>query len=305
MKNIIFRNFSTTDAEPITTLQELCIKECHDTGILKKGFWLSPFFKNGKNIHIATNLAGEVLAYAAICPSYYSRTLDAHILWIDIRVNPNTENFIQLKNILLEWLINRGHEIKDEENIPHAAIGATYFENGKASIEFLSNREFSHFETILAMRKDLSLAIPSLRTPKRVEIQQWQMESQTEQEIFLSTQKDAFGYQSWDLPSLQHFLKSNLWKGGTTYAAFCNQQLISCVMVLSNGLIDTVFTIPAWRRNGIAKVLFSKILGYLKENNHSFAWLELLSSNLATMSLYQSLGFEVFKKEISLGYMLD
>ena len=97
---------------------------------------------------------------------------------------------------------------------------------------------------------------------------------------------------------------SRLWQGGTTITAFVDDKIIGSVMALSNGLIDYVFVLPEYRRKGLASALVSKALEYLKKQNHSQAWLEVYSHNLAAVSLYQNFGFEIFQKEISLGLTL-
>jgi hypothetical protein len=82
------------------------------------------------------------------------------------------------------------------------------------------------------MRKDLTIEIPKIRTPQGVDIQQWRMDSQTKQEMFLSAHEAAFGYRLMDLASLCHHTESKLWKDGVSMVAFYNQKIIRCVITL-------------------------------------------------------------------------
>jgi GNAT superfamily N-acetyltransferase len=305
MEEILFRNFKPSDAENMVALQTRCINYCSDTSVFEAGFWFAPGFNDGKNIIIATLLSGEIIGYAAITPSYFARTLDARILWFDLRVDPIHKKCIALKDALLHKIFMLGREIKNELKLDRAAVAATYFSTGKSSIEYLSKQGFCHFESALAMRKKLSKTIQIFHQPSDIEILEWRMPSQSDQENFLTANEAAFGYQSWDIDSLQHFMNSKLWNKGIAVTAFFKGKVISSVMVLSNGLMETVFTIPNWRRKGIARILVSRALQFLYENGHQQAWLEVLSNNIGAQSLYRSFGFKAFKEELSLGFLLE
>ena len=114
-----------------------------------------------------------------------------------------------------------------------------------------------------------------------------------------------FGYPLGRLDLLEHFTKSELWRGGTTFTVFAGKEIIASVMALSNGLLDYVFVISDWRGKGIAKILVTEALKFLYDQGHLQAWLEVFSHNQAAINLYHLFGFETFKEEISLGYLLN
>ena len=207
--------------------------------------------------------------------------------------------------MLLDRIIQRGYEIKKEEQRKRAAIGATYFAQGKASIDYLKSRGFTHFETMLAMHRDLADPIPKFEQVPKISIKPWKMETRSEKEEYFTARTMAFGYPLGRLDLLEHFTNSDLWRGGTTYTAFSNGKIIASVMVLANSLLDYVFVLPKWRRKGLAKVLMCDALRFLNVRGHERAWLEVFSHNEAAVNLYQGLGFETFKEEISLGLLLE
>lgn len=57
------------------------------------------------------------------------------------------------------------------------------------------------------------------------------------------------------------------------------------------GHILNVAVHPAYRRKGIARRLLDIVLGWLKEKECRFIYLEVRTSNLAARKLYESLGF--------------
>ena len=306
MTKIEIRNFQTQDAPDMVTIQNRCLKITPDTGQFEPGFWLSPGFDNGKNIFIAQAAGAQIVGYAATSSAYYSNTLEARVFWIDLRTDPDFDKDLGIKDRLLEKIIQRGYEIKTEENRDRAAVGATYFAQGQESIDYLKSHGFRHFESMLAMRINLSDAfIPGFNLVSGIEVRSWRIESREEKIAYLKARETAFGYPLGRLDLLEHFTHSELWQGGTTFTAFSDRKIVASVMALSNGLLDYIFVIPEWRSKGIAKVLIAKALKFLQERGHSQAWLEVLSHNQAAIGLYQTLGFETFKEEISLGYLLD
>jgi GNAT superfamily N-acetyltransferase len=306
MKNVKYRNFHPDDAQAMTVLQHRALEYCPDTGKFEAGFWLSPGFQEGKNIMIAETTDSRIVGYAAISSAYYSNTLEARVFWIDLRSDPDLDGDSTIKDNLLEKIIQRGWEIKSEENRDCAAVGATYFAQGQNCIDYLKSHGFAHFETMLAMRRNLSEPIPIVERIATIEIKSWKMEKRSEKLAYLQARELAFEYPLGSVELLEHFSRSELWQGGTSFAAFADQgKIIASIMALSNGLLDYVFVIPEWRRKGIAKILVAKALDFLRSNGHSQAWLEVYSHNQAAINLYHQFGFERFKEEISLGHMLD
>jgi len=305
MKNVKFRNFYPDDALAMVELQSRCLENNHDTGKFEPGFWLSPGFQEGKNIIIAEDTDTGMIGYAAISSAYYSNTLDARVFWIDLRTYPDLDKCLKIKDSLLEQVIRRGREIKIEEKRERAAVGATYFAQGQKSIDYLKSRGFEHFESMFAMRRNLSDPIPEPRSIPEIQIKSWKMATRADKKAYLQARELAFGYPLGRIDLLEHFTKSELWQRGTTFTAFSERKIVASVMALSNGLLDYIFVIPTWRGKGIAQALITDALKFLKDQDHTYAWLEVLSHNQAAVSLYQGMGFETFKEEISLGYLLD
>ena len=111
MNHIEIRNFQPEDEPAMIEIQHRCVDICPDTGKFEPGFWLSPGFGNGKNIFIAEDANEKIVGYAATTSAYYSNKLEARIFWMDLRSDPDIDHDLEIKDALLEKIIQRGHEI--------------------------------------------------------------------------------------------------------------------------------------------------------------------------------------------------
>jgi ribosomal protein S18 acetylase RimI-like enzyme len=291
-------------------LQGSCVAACPDTGRFPAEFWHGPGFDGGKNIFCAVDGQDELLGYVAICPSYVSRHLGARLLWIDLRADPERQDAEAIKDVLLERARTRAYEIARQRPEEEFAISATYFSAGQASIQYLKARGFAHYQTCYAMRRDLSEPVPDLPAPSGVEIRPWLMETEAEQRAYLAAYEMAFQNDAKSLEEWQHFMRSEHWSVGTTFAAFADDQVVGSVAIWYRpgsrwgARTEHVFVIPQWQRRGIARCLLGQSLLYLRERELAHAELEVDGANRPALSLYRSLGYRVHKEEVSLGLPL-
>lgn len=79
------------------------------------------------------------------------------------------------------------------------------------------------------------------------------------------------------------------------YVAIDNDRVTGYIIV--NCIVDEMYlldiaTHPGYRRQGVARRLFDKVLKTAADNRISFITLEVRKSNASAISLYTSLGFE-------------
>ncbi len=310
VKGVTIRDFVPGDAPRMAEVQARCLAVSPDTGRFPPEFWHGPGFGNGANIFCAVDGQDELLGYAAISPSYISRHLKARILWLDLRADPQRAEAEAIKDILFEKAFVRAHEIARGLPDEKAALSATYFSAGRASIEYLKAKGFVHYQTCYTMQRDLSEPVPALPVPVGVEIRPWRMETEAEQRAYLAAYDEAFQSDAKSLEELQHFMQSAYWSVGTTFTAFADDLVVGSVAIWywpgskSAARTEHVFVIPPWRRQGIARYLLREGLLFLQERGLAYAELEVDGANKPALSLYQSLGYRVHRDEISLGFPL-
>jgi ribosomal protein S18 acetylase RimI-like enzyme len=292
-------------------VQARCVATCLDTSRFPLGFWHGPGFDQGRNIFCAANEQEGLLGYAALSPTYVSRHLKARVLWLDVRADPERADAEAIKDILFEKAYTRAHEIARELPDEKVAMSATYFVEGEASIEYLQAKGFQHYQTCYTMRRDLHEPMPDMTLPAGVEVRPWRMENEAEQQTYLAAYDIAFQDESKNLEELQHFMQSEHWSVGTTFTAFASDQIVGSVAIWYHpdskwaGKTEAVFVIPQWRRRGIARYLLREAMLCLQERGLAHAELEMDSTNEPALTLYESLGYHVYKEEVSLGLLLD
>lgn len=316
MGEMTIRSFVSGDALRMADIQKKHVEISHDASILSPGFFHAPGFENGRNIICAVDHEGWLVGYAAICPAHRSGKFGgAHVLWLDLRVDPALVEGDRLRDTLLEQAAARAREIKAALSAERVLLSATYFAAGVSSIEYLLSRGFQYYESTYTMRRNLFDPIPAAPTPEGVEVRSWRMESEAEQRAYLAASASALRDAAWKFGELQHFMKSELWSVGTTFTAFAGGEVVGSVMVWYDpnlqwnkerlGFTERLFVIPPWRKRGIANRLLTEGMRYLRRRGMAQAELQLVSDNRRTVVLYEALGYYVYKEEVSLGMVLE
>jgi ribosomal protein S18 acetylase RimI-like enzyme len=311
MERVVIRNYVPADAPHVAEVQERCVAVCPDTGRFPASFWNRPGFEDGENIFCAVDDQEQLLGYAALSPSYVSPHLEARVLWMDLRVDPARQDAGALKELLYWRVYVRAHEIARRVAGERVALSATYFSTGQASIDYLKDKGFSHYQTCHALRRDLEEPVPELPLPQGVEVRAWRMDAEAEQRAYLEAYEAAFQNESKPLQELQHFMQSEQWSVGTTFTAFAGERVVGSVAAWykpgsrAGGKTEAVFVVPEWRRRGLARYLLRESVLFLRERGLAFAELEMDSENGPARALYESLGYRVCQDEVSLGLLLE
>jgi ribosomal protein S18 acetylase RimI-like enzyme len=311
--SITLRPFVPDDAPKMVALQARCLEISPDISLLPAGFYHGPKFEGGKNILCAVDANDEHVGHAMVVPGYISYRLDAWMLWMDVRADPDIANTESLHDTLLEKITGRAREIAARLD-RRAMLYATYFAKGKSSIAYLKSKGFEHFESIYQMRRDLSQPLPDPLYPEGVEVREWRMETDAAVHRYIEAYNATFADQMLDVEELQHFMGADVWQDGTTISAFAGDNLVGSVMVYYQpdaaknpnrvGATEYVFVHPDWRMRGIARYLLAQAMAYLKARGMAYASLEVQVENPRALSVYEAVGYTVHQEEVSLGKWL-
>jgi len=145
--------------------------------------------------------------------------------------------------------------------------------------------------------RDISASFPAVpQLPTGIEIRPWPMRSSAEKEVYLRADQSIF-------PNDYSMEMLNYMQGGPVWfvmAAFHGDKLIGSSMSWGTevGITERLFTLPGWRRKGIAKGLLAASLQQHRELGRTHVSAAVSGSNVAGEALLRSAGFEREAKQI-------
>ena len=304
------------DIASVLELQKAHAEVYPDARVIPGDLYLSPGFGNGQNVFCAFHENGRIAGYA---PLYSVLMRDQsnlpHTFWTEIKVHPADEQGSEIKDQLFERLLVRTRELA--RGFPGHPIHLTfqYFPSETASIDYVTSKGCRHTESVFTMRRDLSLEVQSLPPLQEdIIIRPWRMESQAEQQAYVTARNECFPEAPVELGEWQYFMQSPQWSVGTTIAAFHDDQLVGNTAVFWDeagnqksgrkiGYTEYIFVLPAWRGKNLARRMINAGLRHLKEHGLDEAHLEVRAQNQGALRLYFDLGFEVLRE--SRFYMIE
>lgn len=194
--------------------------------------YLSPAYDGGQNIFCAVDESGSLLGYAPLYPVLMcSPSALPHTVWTEIKSHPACETPQEVKDRLFEQILLRTREVTRE--FPEHSVHLTfqYFPSEIASIEYVTSRGCQYTDSVFTMQRDLAREIPCVSVSGGIVIRPWRMESEAEQEMYVSARNECFPEAPVALGEWQYFLKSPHWSVGTSFAAFDGEELVGNVAV--------------------------------------------------------------------------
>ncbi|MFW6006880.1 MAG: GNAT family N-acetyltransferase [Halanaerobiales bacterium] len=297
------------DINKLIQLQQKYTEKYPDYIIRGKDVFSShPVFQEGKNI-ICVYSDSKLTGFASVFPEIRNEKKTEEVvsnkIWFDIIVNPEASEKEKIKKLLLEEVKKRALNLK-EFTPDRIELAVCKFSSELSCIRFYKNNGFKHKETNLLMLRSLSKKSETLKfsgnEKNNLKIKLCQLKSAEWKEKYLNARNSAFKNSSVDMVDLNWFLAGM--QEGSALIALHKGKVIGGGFIYSVdkdiGVIEDVFTIPQWRRKGIATKIIRYALGYAKSIKLSGIELEVLKENKKAVNLYKNLGFKVIKEEIEL-----
>ncbi|MDO7905886.1 GNAT family N-acetyltransferase [Paenibacillus sp. JX-17] len=201
----------------------------------------------------------------------------------------------QLEAEIMERMMDRAAEIKQLYPDKRIQVGHTCSHQDFAYIDFLLAKGFYHELNYFILKRDLTQPLPEMIIPAGIEVKRWAMETEEEQNRYLQAEKKGFDGESWSRERLNWFQHGSEWD---TFTAFYQGEPVSSCMTWGispeRSATEQIFTIPEWRRRGIAQLVIVEALKFLRDKKHKTeAALGVVGSNPAALNLYKSLGYEL------------
>jgi ribosomal protein S18 acetylase RimI-like enzyme len=312
MTQFQIRTFSASDIKPVVTLQQSYTQLYPEAPVIPGEVYLSPGFHGGQDVICAFSSSGELSGYAPVYAKLASGGPEQpHILWTEIKTDPDLSSASALKECLFQYVLNRARELIQEDPGHKTQLTFQYYPSEIPSIQFVLSKGCTYTESIFRMcreRTEGSLpSIPGTPLPAGVAIRSWRMETEAEQQAYVQAHNEALPEAAFSLADWQYFLGSPQWSIGTTLTAFGGERIVGSVALYWDeaenqargqklGYTENVFVQSAWRGHGIARHLLVQGLVYLYEHGLETACLEVRAQNQAALNIYQQLGYRVVQE---------
>lgn len=242
---------------------------------------------------------GQVQVINSVSEDYQGEA--NHLIYLNIKVDPDWENHTEVRDLLYERLFQRAKLLKKKlppqfptklcvGNFATEIIDNSYFET----------KGYKHFESLYWMNFEIDKDIaPSNVKLTGVNIKDWNMNTYEEEMKYLQAENEIWPENPTGLERLREYKRNPLWKSIT---AFYNDEIIGSVMAWKEideeiGTIENVFVKPNWRKRGLANHLIKEGIRHLQKHNLDSIQLLVETKNESALKLYTSIGFEMRKEE--------
>lgn len=275
------------------------------------------FIKNSmrKNMLEAYDESKNLVGEAVISSFMSSEIFDQPRLniYIDISVKDMADK-IEIKDQLLYELINRGKIIAKKEKEQNKNLEVKFyhccFSDDRENIEYYSSKEGFKYDEGMHILK-LEIGEDKVETTQIKEIEFVNLELSDDEEINELVKKQgeifASGYSVDDLKKIE---SENEY---FSIAAKHKGEIVGNVMVIVKenednsqyGWIDDMFVSKGYRRLGIGRNLMLAAINKLRILNVKESRLEVWSSNIRAIAMYNSVGYKFYEEvESAIGMFL-
>ncbi len=298
----IIRNFEIEDAERIGKIDS----------VLELSYRYNGDFK-AENIFCAVNEQGDILGVGHLQPHdtwflIENKNMSSDFiykLWLDITINPEFTVPESVKDDLMHILVIRAKELK--RNYPEKRINVIKFIDSRDNeeIDYFLSKGFVVYCNNLVLKRDLTGEIPDVPQIEGINVINWRMSSEEEKRKYLAAEASANSGVCWSFNLLQWYSFGPEWN---TFTAFHGQEPVGSTMTWmitdERSSTENVFVVPDWRKKGVAKLVITETLKFLKNNGKKIATLCVYGDNKPAIALYKSLGYKIYYINVELGYDL-
>ncbi len=260
-----------------------------------------------ENIFIARDKDDKRLGLALIYPyyDYDIEPLHPHNLFLHLKTETDGVLSESIKDALLEKAVHRAIEIKHEQKQEKTRLYACFLKNQLDEISYFLQRGFIHDEGMHIFERCESTHLNIKKIPEDIDVRKWDIETEAEQHLFIETHQKIFPRHAYSVEKLAELKSIQGWRN---FTAFSGDKIAGNIMVYSKpdanslGIIEDLFVLKRWRRQGVGRYLLYISLAYLHSIGIHRVQLELWSANKKAIRLYQEFGFSSIEEtEIAVG----
>ncbi len=301
-RDYTIRNYTKEDAEKIGSFDNVLVLSYMYNGDF-----------NPENIFCAVNAEGDIYGVGHLEPHDTWALISKECmpsdfiykLWLSISINTELEPLESVEDELIETLLMRAVELKKSH--PHKRIRVIKFIASDAieEIDYYLTKGFAANSNNLVMKRDLTVEIPDAPKIDGVDVINWKMETEDEKKQYLAAEAKSNSGVCWSLNLLTWYSFSPEW---AAFTAFSDDKVIGSAMTWmitdERNSTENIFVIPEWRKKGVARLVITEVLKYLKNKGKKMATLCVFGDNKSAIALYKSLGYTLYFINIEFGFDL-
>ncbi len=301
-KGYVIRNYSIDDADKIGNFDK----------VLELSYRYNGDFKS-ENIYCAANEEGDILGAGHLEPHDTWALITKedmpsdyiYKLRLGISVNLELEPPESVRDGLLEALLMRANELKKMHQGKKIRLIKYIASEDNAEIDYFLSKGFAAYSNNLVMKRDLTDEIPNVPNVEGINVINWKMATEEEKKQYLEADAKSNSGVCWSMNQLTWYSFGPEWD---TFTAFSENKVIGSTMTWmitdERSATENIFVIPEWRKKGVAKLVITEALKFLKNKGKKIATLCVFGDNKPAIALYKSLGYKMYFTNIEFGFDL-
>lgn len=249
---------------------------------------------------------GEALGYGHIIPRLADEsdplTLP-HTLYFDLNASLTAPDSERIQDALYAAIRQRATELIAGDLTRRTELCIQHYSTVPHLLDFARSKGFEHEESYLLMKRTFD---QESRTngvlPAGLSLREWKMETPEDKQKFLEVEKLAFPDEVATLEKLETLMQIPHWSSFAIFTA--DDEVIALIMMraenATQGYIDNVFVLPAYRRQGLAEQLVEVGVHHLRQLGFQSALLHVARSNEPAVRLYHKAQFETVKEQVEM-----
>jgi ribosomal protein S18 acetylase RimI-like enzyme len=223
-------------------------------------------------------------------------------LRVGISLNSELNPPEDIKDGLMEALIIAANDIKNEYPDKKFRMIRFIESDDNPQIDYFLSKGFAAYDSCFIMKRDLAEEIADVPAVEGIRVIHWEMASEEEKMQYLDAEaKSNFG-ECWSLNLLRWYSYGPEW---ATFTAFYGDKPVGSTMTWmitdERSATENIFVIPEWRRKGVAKLVITEALKFLKSEGKKIATLGVYGNNKPAIALYKSLGYKMYYTNLHFG----
>jgi len=302
--------YSPTYLSALTAFISIYRQAFPDAKLLSAEYYASHLTLSGdQRLWCACDHTQRIVGFAPLfvtpAPSEQARD-EPNCIWTVVLADPTLPAAEPIRSALLQQVVTYAQHVASTFRIQHTCLSADLMASQQPDIQHLLDNGFCVFAIVDVLERATATPIVQPALSAELNLLTTKLTTPAEHQSYLAAYNQCFPDRPKTLADLHFFLASPIWSTGTAVIAQDQQQqVIGSVLVYADNqpqcaIIDDVFVLPKWRRQGIARHLLRTCIDHCRAHSIEWVRLEVKRDNISAQHLYRTAGFAPINQELLL-----